>query len=189
MKEKKRKIILAIAGDIAAGKNEMADHVAKKYRGCIYRSSKVLRDILQRMNLPENRENMQKVSTMIREYFGEDIIFCVAAADLKRIKNRTIAINGVRRMTDIELLKKDFAVKLIYVEADAEKRYLRLCKRVENQDDRVKTFAQFKKDHTQEAEQQIKSLKKKADFLISNNGTRKEFYRKIDEVVNKIINE
>lgn len=186
MKEKKRKIILAIAGDIAAGKNAMADYIAKKHHGRSYRSSEVLRDILQRMNLAETREHMQKVSTMIREYFGDDIISRVAAADLKKIKNRIVAINGVRRLADIGFLKKDFAVKLIYVEADAKKRYARLCERAENQDDSAKTFSQFKKDHTREAEQQIKGLKNEADFVVENNGTRKEFYRKIDEVIKKI---
>ncbi|MFA7319391.1 MAG: AAA family ATPase [Parcubacteria group bacterium] len=187
MRSKEKKIVLAIAGDIAAGKNAMADYIEKKYGGHSYRSSEVLRDILQRLDLPESRENMQKTSTMIREHFGKDIISKVAAFDLSKIKNKIIAINGVRRLSDIEALKKDFTVKLIYVEADAKKRFERIGRRKENSDERQKTFAQFKKDHLKEAEGQIGSLKKEADFVILNNSTKRDFYREIDEVIKKII--
>ena len=185
MERKKKKIILAIAGEIASGKNEMANYVAKKYRGASYRLSEVLRDILQRLNLPESRENMQNVSTMLREYFGTDILSKVAVSDLSKTKNRIIAINGVRRLSDIVALKKHFRVKLIYIKSDMEKRYNRIVKRSENPDDKKKTFTQFKRDHTKEAEVQICGLEKKADAVIENNGTRRDFHRKIDEVVKK----
>lgn len=186
MKKLKKKIILAIAGDIASGKNEMAAYIENRHGGCSYRSSEVLRDILGRMYLESNRENMQKVSTMIREYFGSDIISKVAALDLARAKNKIIAINGVRRLSDIVVLKKDFEVKLIYIQADKQKRFERIKKRAENPDDRKKTFVQFKRDHAREAEKQIAGLKPKADYIIENNGTKKEFYEKIDEVIKKL---
>ena len=183
--EHEKKIVLAIAGEIASGKNELADYVAKKYKGRAYRLSEVLRDILQRLDLPKSRENMQNVSTMLRENFGADIISKVAATDLSKNKSRIIAINGVRRLSDIAALKKDFLVKIIYVEADMQTRYERIGKRQENSDERRKTFAQFKRDHKKEAELQIASLKSKADYVIENNGTREEFYGKVDMVIKK----
>lgn len=186
MEGRKKKIILAIAGEIASGKNEMADYVAKKHKARAYRLSEVLRDILHRLDLSESRENMQNVSTMLREYFGADIISKVAVSDLSKIKNRIIAINGVRRMSDIVALKKHFRVKLIYIKSDMEKRYARIVKRSENPDDKKKTFNEFKKDHTKEAEEQIHGLEKKADAVIENNGTKKEFWGKIDEVIKRI---
>ena len=75
MDKQKKKIILAISGDIASGKNEMSAYIEKKYESYAYRSSEVLRDILGRMYLPESRENMQKVSTMMREYFKTEKIY------------------------------------------------------------------------------------------------------------------
>ena len=188
MKHNRKKIILAIAGEIASGKNAMADYVQKKHKGYAYRSSEFLRDILTRMDLPQTRQNMQKVSTMVREYFGDDIVGYVAKADLARIENGVIAINGIRRFSTIESIQEDFTVKLVYVKADLEKRYARIAKRAENPDDQRKTFQEFKKDHAQEAERRIKGLEKKADFVLENNGTLKEFHKKISEVVKKIVN-
>lgn len=186
MSKAKKKIIIAISGNIASGKNEMAKYIEKKHGGFSYRSSEVLRDILKRMNLSEKRENMQKVSTMIREYFGDNIISYIASCDLKKIRNNIIAIDGIRRLSDIEFFKKDFLVKLIYLEADLKKRFERIQKRSENSDDKKKTFKNFQNDHKREAEKRIRSLKSKADFIIKNNGTKKDFYNKIDEIIKKL---
>lgn len=187
MLQKRKKIVLAISGNIAAGKNEAAEYLEKKYKAYAYRSSEVLRDILGRMYLPKTRENMQKVSTMIRNYFEEDIISYIASLDLKKIKNRLVAINGARRFSDLERLKKYFKIKLIYIDASPGNRYDRISKRSENSDERKKTFNEFKNDHKREAEKQIKSLRTKADFIIKNDGTLEEFYKKIGAVM-KLIN-
>ncbi|HAT74315.1 MAG: hypothetical protein US30_C0002G0049 [Candidatus Moranbacteria bacterium GW2011_GWF2_36_839] len=187
MDKQKKKIILAISGDIASGKNEMSAYIEKKYESYAYRSSEVLRDILGRMYLPESRENMQKVSTMMREYFGEDIISYVASQDLKKIKKRIIAINGIRRFSDLKILKKYFEVKIIYIDSSLKNRYERICKRLENTDDGVKTLDKFKKDHKSEAERQTRCLRKKADYIIENDESLEEFHREIDKII-KIIN-
>lgn len=187
MIKQKKKIVLAISGNIASGKNEMSAYLEKKYNGYAYRSSEMLRDILGRMYLPESRENMQKVSTIIRKYFGEDIISYVASQDLKKIKKDIIAINGIRRFSDLEILRKDFEVKIIYIDSSLENRYGRICKRMENSDDKIKTLDKFKKDHKNEAERQIRYLRNKADYIIKNDKTLKEFYREIDKII-KIIN-
>lgn len=185
MKDQK-KIIIAIAGNIAAGKNEMAEYIQKRYRGRAYRSSEILRDILNRMHMSQTRENLQKASTMLRQYFGQDIISRVANLDLKKTKKRIIAINGVRRFDDLKHLRKDFILKLIFIDASLRNRFKRIKERAENKDDQKKSWEEFKKDHEKEAEKRIKSLRKKADYLIQNNGTRKKLYGEIDKIL-KII--
>lgn len=185
-KRKKKRIVLAISGDIASGKNEMSDYIKRKYKGYSYRSSGFLRDILKRMNMSETRENMQKLSTVIRNNFGEDIISHIAASDLEKVKNKLIAINGVRRSSDLDCLRKYFRVELIYIKSKFENRFERINKRSENKDDMMKTLAKFKKDHKREAEGQIKDLQEKADHIIENDGTLEDFYKSIDNII-KII--
>jgi len=186
MNRQKKKIILAISGDLAAGKNEMTSYIKRKHSGYAYRSSEFLRDILQRMDLPETRENMQKLSTVVRKDFGEDIISHVAAYDLRKVKNKIIAINGVRRFSDLDCLRKYSRVNLIYIKSEFENRFERIKKRLENKDDKTKTLVNFKKDHKREAERQVISLQKKADYIVENNGTLKDFYSKIDEIIKVI---
>jgi len=179
------KTILGITGEIASGKGTTAEYLAKKYDATSHRFSTVLRDVANRMYLEENRENLQKISTIFRENFDDNILSMVIYKDVENDKNDLIVIDGVRRMADIEFLKKLSGFKLIYVDTDMKTRYERIVKRGENSDDNTKTFEDFEKDHQREAELQIKDLKNKADAVVDNNGTFEDLYKQIDKIVAK----
>ena len=177
------KIILGLSGEIASGKGTAAKYICESYGGSSHRFSTMLRDVAKRMYLEENRENLQKLSTIFRENFFDDILSSVIARDVENDPHEMIAIDGVRRMADITYLQKLSGFKLVYIDADIEKRYERITKRGENSDDGNKTLKEFKKDHEREAELQIRDLKNKADFVVDNNGTFEELYRQIDKII------
>lgn len=178
------KIILGLAGEIASGKGTVAKYLIEKYAGSSPRFSTALRDVAKRMYLAETRENLQKISTIFRENFFDDILSMVISKDVENDTHEVIAIDGVRRMADIAYLQKIEGFKLVYIDADMEKRYERITKRGENADDNGKTLEEFKKDHERETELQIRDLKNEADFVIDNNGNFEELYKQVDEIVN-----
>jgi dephospho-CoA kinase len=180
------KIILGLAGEIASGKGTTAKYICEKYAGSSHRFSTVLRDVAKRMYLEENRENLQKISTIFRENFFDDILSAVIAKDVENDTKEIVVIDGVRRMSDISYLQKISGFKLIHIDAMMEKRYERITKRGENSDDNTKTFEEFKSDHEREAERQVKDLKDKADFVIDNNGSFEQLQKQIDEIINKL---
>lgn len=180
------KIILGLAGEIASGKGTFAKYIVENKNGSSHRFSTMLRDVAQRMYLEENRENLQKISTMLRDNFGSDILSKTIYHDVDNDSHEIIAIDGVRRFGDIEFLKKLNGFKLVYIEADMEKRFERITQRGENADDNSKTLKEFKKDHEKEAESEIRDLKEKADFVVDNNGSFEDLYKQIDDIVNKI---
>jgi dephospho-CoA kinase len=180
------KIILGLSGEIASGKGTVAKYICDKYDGASHRFSTMLRDVAKRMYLEENRENLQKISTIFRQNFFDDILSSVIAKDVENDPHQIIAIDGVRRLADIAYLQKLPGFKLVYINADVEKRFERITKRGENSDDNGKTLEEFKKDHEREAEMQIKDLKDKADFVVDNNGTFEELYKQVDEIINKL---
>lgn len=184
MKICKNKVILGLAGEIASGKGTVAKYVVKKYKGNAHRFSTMLRDVAKRMHLEENRDNLQKISTMLREYFGEDILSKTIYFDVQNDKNKVVVIDGVRRPSDLKYLRKIAGFKLVYIEAEMEKRYERIVKRGENTDDTKKTFKEFQKDHGKEAEKQIRGMRSKADVVVDNNGNFKELYRQVDKIIN-----
>lgn len=179
------KIVLGLAGEIASGKGTTAQYIIDKYNGNSHRFSTMLRDVARRMYLEENRENLQKLSTIFRQNFHNDLLSMVIAKDVKNDKHEIIAIDGVRRLADISYLKKIDGFKLVYIEADIKKRFDRITKRSENTDDTRKTFEEFKKDHKREAELQIKELKNHADYVIDNNCNFDDLYRQIDKIIEK----
>lgn len=177
------KLILGIAGEMVSGKGTIAKHVIAEHEGSAHRFSTILRDILDRVYLEHSRENLQRLSEIMRKNFGEDIFAKSIFHDVSEDMHSVVVVDGIRRMPDIAYLKTLPEFKLLYIEANIEKRYERIKKRDENSDDQAKTFEQFKADHEGEAELQIKDLKNYADFVVDNNGTYNELYGQIDKII------
>ncbi len=180
------KIIVGIAGEIASGKDTVGKYIAEKYQATALRFSQPLRDILDRLGLPQNRENMAHLSLYLRKAFGEDIFSRTILAEAKKSDQKLIVVDGVRRSADIIHLETEPHFCFVYVEASSETRYARLIERRQNTDDATKTPAQFEKDKLLEAETQIRDLKERADYVINNDGTLEELLRQVDEMIAKI---
>jgi dephospho-CoA kinase len=178
---------LGIAGEMGSGKGTVAKHVTQEHKGSAHRFSTILRDILDRVYLEQSRDNMQTLSTIMRKSFGEDLMAKGMYHDAQNDEHDVVVVDGVRRMSDITYLRELPHFKLVYVEADMEKRYERITKRGENTDDKTKTFEDFQKAHQDESEQQIKDLRSYADYIINNDGTFADLYKQIDDIINKNI--
>lgn len=184
-----KKIILGFIGELASGKGAACAYLNKKYEANIYRFSTMLRDVLNRMYLDISRENLQKVSTALRENFGQDVMSQVIAEDVKKDTKNLVAVDGVRRPTDITYLKKNPAFHLVYITTDKKLRWERLAKRNENIGDDKKTFEDFLRDEKAEAETQIQKLGEQAPYVINNNGGFNELYAQLETILTKIKNE
>ena len=180
------KIILGFVGDLASGKGTICKYLNEKYGVNSYRFSTMLRDILARIYVEKNRENLQDLSTFLRGRYGQDIMSKVIAKDVMNDKNNIVAVEGIRRPTDIAYLQELKGFHLIYITADPKLRWQRMVLRKENVDDANKTFEQFLKDEQAEADSLIKELGKKAKYTIINNGTIEQFYNEMEKVLTQI---
>lgn len=178
-----KKIILGFAGEIASGKGTATKYAVEKYDAASGRFSTMLRDVLNRLYIEESRENLQKISSALRQTFGDDLMAKVIFGDAESNTNSILVIDGVRRLPDIEYLRKLPEFKLVYIETDMQKRFERIKKRGENADDNTKTFEEFQKDHEGEAELRVKDLKNHADYVVENDGTFEELYAQIDKII------
>lgn len=180
-----KKIILGLVGEMATGKGTAARYIVEKYNGKAFKFSTLLRDVLDRLYLEQSRENLQKISTVLRQNFGEDLFASVMAGDVKKDSADIIVIDGIRRPADIKYLKEIPEFKFVYIETDVKKCYGRLIGRQENSDDVGKTFEEFKKEHEAEPEQQIRDLKKNADYVVDNNGSLKALHQQLDKIIDE----
>src|SRR4030042_5110114 len=177
------KIILGLAGEIASGKGTTAQYIIDKYNGSSHRFSTMLRDVARRMYLEENRENLQKLSTIFRQNFHDNILSIVISKDMANDSHEIIVLDGVRRLADIANLKKLENFRLAFIETSLKKRFERIRKRKENTDDEKKAFEEFKRDHEKEAEFQIRKLKDQTDYIIDNNSSLEDLYKQIDKMI------
>jgi dephospho-CoA kinase len=120
---------------------------------------------------------------MLRNTYGENILAKVMDGDTKNDKNKIVVIDGIRRLADIEFLKKNPNFKLVFIDVSLEKRYERIIQREENADDKNKTFEEFKLDTQREAELTIAGLREQADIILDNNGTPEELEKQIEDLL------
>jgi dephospho-CoA kinase len=179
------KIILGFVGLPASGKGTSAEYFQKKYKASTYRFSTMLFDLLKRIYLETNRDNLIKMSEAIRGTFGEDTMAKVMAKDAESDENNIIIVDGIRRMADIEYLSKLPNFVLIEIFADLRTRYERMIQRCEKPDDKTKTFEQFVEDHKRSTEMSIPEVAAHATEHLDNNGSLEDLRQKLDNLISK----
>lgn len=177
------KIILGLTGLMACGKGTATKYLVAKHKAKAFRFSTVFRDILDRLYLPQSRANMQRLSLALRQLFGQDLLAKTMATDIAKTKEKILVIDGVRRLEDIQYLRKMPNFKLVSLEMKEKLRYERLVSRGENADDKHKTWEQFLKDQQGETELTIPEVMKQADVVIDNNGSLEYLYKQLDQLV------
>ncbi len=180
------KIILGFTGLLASGKGTAAKYLQEKYGASTFRFSTMLRDALDRFYLPQTRDNMIKISEIIRGTFGEDTMARTMSMDAEKSENKTIVVEGVRRPADIEYLKRLPNFVLVEIFADPKIRYERLIKRRENPDDATKTYEQFLADHQRSTELSILDVAAEAKIRLDNNGNLEQLHKQLDDIVSKL---
>lgn len=179
------KTVFVFCGSMASGKDTSAEYLQKKYQGSIYSFSTMLGDALKRFYLDFNRDNLIKMSEMIRETFGEHIMARTMAKDVENDPHNLIVVSNARRMADIEYLSKLPNFVLVEISADIKTRYNRLTQRRQKTDDASTTFEKFEKDHQKSTELSILDVAKHATEKIDNNGNFEELYKQLDTLVEK----
>lgn len=181
----KKKIILGFGGLMASGKGTAAKYLEEAHGAATFRFSTMLRDALNRFYLPHTRDNLIKISENLRATFGEDLMAKTMANDVEKSDNALIVVEGIRRMADIEYLKRLPNFIMVEIFADPKIRHGRLTERGENPDDRTKTFEQFLEDHKRSTEMSIPEVLQYATEKIDNNGSLENLHRQLDALVHK----
>lgn len=178
-----KKTILGFVGELSSGKDVSKKYLEDNYGASCHRFSTILRDVLNRLYLPIVRENLQNLSTILRQKFGEDLLAKIIAEDVNNDPHEIIVVDGIRRDADMIYLKQNPGFVLISLEVDPRTRYERLIKRQENADDASKTYEQFIADGKKEAELEIPKVMAEADYKLNNNGTLEDLYKQIENII------
>lgn len=177
------KKIIGLVGLMACGKGAAARYLVEKYGAGSHRFSTMLKYALDRFYLPVNRENYVKLSEIMRDAFGQDLMSKVIARDVENDPHDLIVIDGIRRVSDVTHLRALPGFVLVKIVTDPEIRYARLVARGEKVDDRTKTYEAFLADHQLPTELSILEIMNQADLTIDNNGSQEELFRQLDKIV------
>ncbi len=181
-----KKIVLGFVGKIAAGKGLAVEYLRSKYEIDVFRFSDFIRKVLTDIDMPESRENIQRMSLLLRQFAGEDLLSKLMFKQTERSEKELCIIDGIRRPEDIIPFRPQNNFFLIAIAADPRIRYERTTSRGENSGDSQKTWEEFSKDDEAETEKTIDGVVRTADFFIENNDSKKEFFNKIDTILDKL---
>ncbi|MBM3204833.1 hypothetical protein FJZ48_02530 [Candidatus Uhrbacteria bacterium] len=174
------KLILGFVGQAGCGKGTAADILREKYKAGYYRFSAILGDLLTRLSLEKTRDNLIKISEMVRQGFGEDVLSYAIQNDSVHAKEDIVVIDGIRRLEDIAALEPLPNFKLVAISVPAELRYERMKGRGEKADETTMTWEKFLENEQRSTEITIPAVMERASVTLSNAGTQEEFLSAVD---------
>ncbi|MEM5871654.1 MAG: AAA family ATPase [Candidatus Aenigmatarchaeota archaeon] len=182
-------LVLGLTGKRGCGKDTMAEYLQKNYGFRILNfTNDVLGPILKEMGKEVTRENLIELALNLREKNGNDILAKMLSERIKENNCKGFwVISGIRYLEEVEYFKKTFGenFKLVKIECNIKKRYERIKNRGTKGEDSM-SYKEFLEIEKRPTEKSIEKVMKLAEFSLDNNKKFEDFYRAIDDLMEKI---
>lgn len=171
-----KRLVIGIAGRIGAGKTSAARYLSTKHGFQYLRYSQVLAEWMAQNS--ESKAQLQGV--------GWEVMAGGMQAELNHrliaqvTPEGNAAVDGLRHVIDQQSLKEAFSSSfhLLYIESAAEQRWKHLSGK-----GRYMSRNIFDAADSHPVEQQIESLRTRANLLLRNEGSLQDLYTRIDDAV------
>lgn len=174
--------VIGLIGEKGSGKqtfvNFLKEITEQKKNDIVVRQvrfSDILAQTLMIWDLPNTRSNLQKLSLIMEDGFGQSSLANAAKFSIEGDRADVVIFDGIRRQSELDLVKNMPGSILIYITADQKLRYERLKLRSEKVGETGLTFEQFLKEEKSKAEINIPALGKIAKIKLENNGSLEQF--------------
>lgn len=182
------KLTVVLVGPIASGKGSVAKFFKKK-GFTYYTLSDVIREEAREKGLSDSdRKTLQDIGDSLRKEFGYSILAKRTAKKIKKDNKKKILIDSVRHPSEVKELKKSLNAKVIGIDATREKRFKNILKRGREGD--PTTWEKFvkldKREFLKDHRMQHHKCLEMADFVIKNEGTKKQLISKAGEILKSL---
>jgi dephospho-CoA kinase len=173
---KSDKTIIAIAGMPGAGK-AVASNTAKEFGIQVLVCGDVLREEAKKRKIIATPENFGKLMLKMRQDEGPDVMIKRLLPRISDLKSKTVMVEGLRSIDELESLMDNFKVILLAIHANPKQRFQRLIDRARGDD--PKTMDEFNARDSRELSLGVGSVIALADYLIINDSTLDSFQQKL----------
>jgi dephospho-CoA kinase len=182
-------IIIGITGTLGAGKGTIVDYLIGE-KGFVHHSVRAyLLEKIRKQGLPENRDSMFRLANELRASFGPSYV-TDQLYNQAMISGKNCVIESIRTPGEINSLRAKGHFFLLAVDADPEFRYQRILLR-QSETDRVsrKTFLKNEEremNTTDPNKQNLRKCIEMANFILLNNGTKKDLVQQLEKVLDQV---
>ena len=166
-----------------SGKWTVVKYLAENTGGSIYRISDIAKHILEAFDIGASRENIGKLSELLRQSFWEDIYARAVALFLAEKDSWTFIFDWPRRLSVIETIRGYGITQIIWIETPVMTRYERIRIREEKFGESTLSYEAFLSQEDDPAERELESIRDRADIIIENDGTRDELLMKLASII------
>ncbi len=178
--------IIGLVGRQGSGKGTVASYLVEKHNAVVFRFSSFLNDVLDLLSIPRSRTNLIKLSTCLRETFGEDALSYAVVKAATTSENPIIVVDGIRRIEDIAALESLPNFTLIEIAVPEEIRFDRMKKRGEKSGEANMTWEKFKADEEAPTEITIPQVAERATVHLDNSGTPEALIEQLQSLLTKL---
>jgi len=185
-------LAVGFSGPNGAGKTSFYNLARKQYCALGLSLGDEIRRELLLHGMELSRKNMIDLGNEMRRINGEQVLAKRVAERIKRLGRGFYAIDSIYNPSEIDCLRGELEKFVsFYIDAPQEKRFERLHARGREGDNKI-TLEQFRKlDEEQqqgahEAGQKLLECKEKADVVLQNASTVKEFLQECAKELEKI---
>ena len=178
--------VLGLVGEKGSGKQTFADFLKKAAKGkkiVHMRFSDILKETLELWSLELTRSNYQQVSIAFNKTFGAGTLSRALYNRVMKQPADIVILDGVRWLSDEELINSFPEKFLIYITASAENRFERLKIRNEKVGEGDVSFDQFLAEEKVKTETLIPKIGKRADIKVTNNGSFQDLQKQVKDFV------
>jgi dephospho-CoA kinase len=182
-------IIIGITGTLGAGKGTIVDYLVGEKGFVHYSVRAYLLEQIRKLGLPENRDSMFNLANELRAAHGPSYV-------TDQLYNHALhsgmncVIESIRTPGEVESLRSKGQFYLLAADADPGLRYRRILLR-QSETDLVswETFTaneEREMNTTDPNKQNLQRCIGMADFILLNNGTKKDLIQQVDRVLDQV---